>query len=85
MHVGEWTLFENTGASTAAAASTFKGFHRLMIHYVTLGPTWQLTRGANMATHTQVQGHDFLLEGEEQDGSPLLYPVLPLGEWDEVG
>lgn len=79
MHVGEWTLFENMGASTAAAASTFKGFQRLMIHYVTLGPTWQLTRGANMATHTQVQGHDFLLEGEEQDGSPLPVSCAPPG------
>lgn len=40
MHVGDWMLFENMGAYTVAAASTFNGFQRPTIHYVMSGPTW---------------------------------------------
>ncbi|XP_054942178.1 ornithine decarboxylase-like [Physeter macrocephalus] len=59
MHVGDWMLFENVGAYTVAAASTFSGFQRLTIYYVTAGPTWQLMQ--------QIQNHDFPLGVEEQD------------------
>uniref|UniRef100_A0A8C9P653 Ornithine decarboxylase n=1 Tax=Spermophilus dauricus TaxID=99837 RepID=A0A8C9P653_SPEDA len=34
MHVGDWMLFENMGAYTVAAASTFNGFQRPTIYYV---------------------------------------------------
>ncbi|KAF3831626.1 hypothetical protein GH733_000438 [Mirounga leonina] len=69
MHVGNWTLFGNMGAYTVATASTFKGFQRPTISYVTLGPTWQLMQ--------QIQTHDFLLEGEEQDVSTLPVSCVP--------
>ena len=44
MHVGDWMLFENMGAYTVAAASTFNGFQRPTIYYVMSGPTWLVTR-----------------------------------------
>lgn len=44
MHVGDWMLFENMGAYTVAAASTFNGFQRPTIYYVMSGPTWLVPR-----------------------------------------
>lgn len=41
MQVGDWLLFENMGAYTVAAASTFNGFQRPDIHYVMSRPAWQ--------------------------------------------
>lgn len=43
MHVGDWMVFENMGAYTVAAASTFNGFQRPTIYYVMSGPTWLVT------------------------------------------
>ncbi|XP_025782912.1 ornithine decarboxylase [Puma concolor] len=63
MHVGDWMLFENMGAYTVAAASTFNGFQRPTIYYVMSGPTWQRMQ--------QIQNHDFPPEAEEQDASAL--------------
>jgi len=63
MHVGDWMVFENMGAYTVAAASTFNGFQRPTIYYVMSGPTWQLTQ--------QIQSHDFPAEVAEQDVGPL--------------
>ncbi|KAM9086094.1 LOW QUALITY PROTEIN: ornithine decarboxylase-like [Megaptera novaeangliae] len=63
MHVGDWMFFENMGAYTVAAASTFSGFQRLTIYYVTSGPTWQLMQ--------QIQNHEFPLGVEEQDVGAL--------------
>lgn len=40
MHVGDWMLFENMGAYTVAAASTFNGFQRPTVYYVMPGPAW---------------------------------------------
>ena len=40
MHVGDWMLFENMGAYTVAAASTFNGFQRPNIYYVMSRPMW---------------------------------------------
>ncbi|KAL4824557.1 hypothetical protein H8958_000474 [Nasalis larvatus] len=57
MHVGDWMLFENMGAYTVAAASTFSGFQRLVIYYVMSGPAWQLMQ--------QFQNPDFPPEVEE--------------------
>ena len=34
MEVGDWIYFENMGAYTLAAASTFNGFMKPRIHYV---------------------------------------------------
>lgn len=63
MHVGDWMLFENMGAYTVAAASTFNGFQRPTIYYVMSGPAWQLMQ--------QFQNPDFPPEVEEQDASTL--------------
>nr|XP_037862955.1 ornithine decarboxylase-like [Chlorocebus sabaeus] len=63
MHVGDWMLFENMGAYTVAAASTFNGFQRLVIYYVMSGLAWQLIQ--------QFQNPDFPPEVEEQDISTL--------------
>uniref|UniRef100_A0A8D2E1H0 Ornithine decarboxylase n=1 Tax=Sciurus vulgaris TaxID=55149 RepID=A0A8D2E1H0_SCIVU len=63
MHVGDWMLFENMGAYTVAAASTFNGFQRPTIYYVMSGPTWQCMQ--------QIQNHGFPSEVEEQDVGTL--------------
>ncbi|KAF3826347.1 hypothetical protein GH733_008872 [Mirounga leonina] len=62
MHVGDWMVFENMGAYTVAAASTFNGFQRPTIYYVMSGPT-QLMQ--------QIQNHDFPAEVAEQDVGTL--------------
>ncbi|KAL7380063.1 hypothetical protein ABVT39_010868 [Epinephelus coioides] len=41
MQVGDWLVFENMGAYTVAAASTFNGFQRPDIHYVMSRTAWQ--------------------------------------------
>ncbi|XP_006626107.1 ornithine decarboxylase [Lepisosteus oculatus] len=42
LQVGDWMLFENMGAYTVAASSTFNGFQKPDIHYVMSRPAWQL-------------------------------------------
>ena len=61
MHVGDWMLFENMGAYTVAAASTFNGFQRPNIYYVMSRPMWQLMK--------QIQSHGFPPEVEKDDGT----------------
>ncbi|KAF3701513.1 Ornithine decarboxylase 1 [Channa argus] len=41
MQVGDWLVFENMGAYTMAASSTFNGFQRPDINYVMSRPIWQ--------------------------------------------
>lgn len=41
LQVGDWLLFENMGAYTVAAASTFNGFQRPDIYYVVSRTAWQ--------------------------------------------
>uniref|UniRef100_A0A3Q3SD06 ornithine decarboxylase n=1 Tax=Mastacembelus armatus TaxID=205130 RepID=A0A3Q3SD06_9TELE len=41
LQVGDWLVFENMGAYTVAAASTFNGFQRPDIHYVMSRNAWQ--------------------------------------------
>ncbi|KAM9777288.1 ornithine decarboxylase [Neosynchiropus ocellatus] len=41
MQVGDWLVFENMGAYTVAASSTFNGFQRPDIHYVMSRTAWQ--------------------------------------------
>lgn len=50
LQVGDWILFENMGAYTVAAASTFNGFQRPTIHYVMSRPAWLVTEmcGSNL-------------------------------------
>lgn len=42
LQVGDWMLFENMGAYTVAASSTFNGFQRPTLFYVMSRPCWQL-------------------------------------------
>lgn len=41
LQVGDWLVFDNMGAYTVAAASTFNGFQRPDLHYVISRPAWQ--------------------------------------------
>ncbi|XP_062253154.1 ornithine decarboxylase 1-like [Platichthys flesus] len=41
LQVGDWLVFENMGAYTVAASSTFNGFQRPGLHYVMSRPDWQ--------------------------------------------
>ncbi|XP_029973163.1 ornithine decarboxylase [Salarias fasciatus] len=41
LQVGDWLLFENMGAYTVAASSTFNGFQAPEISYVMSRPAWQ--------------------------------------------
>ncbi|XP_064364534.1 ornithine decarboxylase isoform X2 [Dromaius novaehollandiae] len=63
LQVGDWILFENMGAYTVAAASTFNGFQRPTIYYVMSRPAWQLMQ--------QIKEQGFLAEVEEQDVATL--------------
>ena len=56
-------LFEDMGACTVAAASTFSGFQRPDIYSVMSRPMWQLMK--------QIQSHGFPPEVEEQDDGTL--------------
>ncbi|XP_039604831.1 ornithine decarboxylase [Polypterus senegalus] len=42
LQVGDWMIFENMGAYTVSASSTFNGFQKPDIHYVMSRPAWQL-------------------------------------------
>lgn len=41
MQVGDWLLFENMGAYTVAASSTFNGFQKPDIYYIMSRTAWQ--------------------------------------------
>ncbi|XP_054469564.1 ornithine decarboxylase [Anoplopoma fimbria] len=41
LQVGDWLVFDNMGAYTVAASSTFNGFQRPEIHYVMSRTAWQ--------------------------------------------
>ncbi|KAL7988056.1 hypothetical protein Chor_006975 [Crotalus horridus] len=59
LQVGDWMLFENMGAYTVAAASTFNGFQRPTIHYVMSRTAWQLME--------RIKKQGFQEEVEDQD------------------
>ncbi|XP_023558181.1 ornithine decarboxylase [Octodon degus] len=75
LHMGDWMLFENMGAYTVAAASTFNGFQRPTIYYVMSRPTWQLVQ--------RIQSHSFPPGTEEQDVGPLPVPCARESEMKE--
>ncbi|KAM8980456.1 LOW QUALITY PROTEIN: ornithine decarboxylase-like [Sarcophilus harrisii] len=62
MHVGEWMLFQNMGAYTVAAASTY-GFQRPSVYYVISGPSWQCMQ--------QIKNQSFPAEVEDQNINTL--------------
>uniref|UniRef100_A0A3B5KML7 ornithine decarboxylase n=2 Tax=Takifugu rubripes TaxID=31033 RepID=A0A3B5KML7_TAKRU len=41
LQVGDWLVFENMGAYTVAASSTFNGFQKPDLHYIMSRPAWQ--------------------------------------------
>jgi ornithine decarboxylase len=66
-------LFEDMGACTVAAASTFSGFQRPDIYSVMSRPMWQLMK--------QIESHGFPLEVEEQDDGTLPMPCARRAGW----
>lgn len=40
LQLGDWLVFENMGAYTVAASSTFNGFQKPDLHYVMSRPAW---------------------------------------------
>nr|XP_055028855.1 ornithine decarboxylase 1-like isoform X3 [Misgurnus anguillicaudatus] len=58
MQVGDWLLFENMGAYTVAASSTFNGFKKPDIHYIMSRTAWQCMQQIceqGLAAHTEEQ------------------------------
>lgn len=52
LQVGDWLVFENMGAYTVAASSTFNGFQRPDLHYVMSRHAWYvLLRVFSQALH----------------------------------
>ncbi|XP_028294397.1 ornithine decarboxylase [Gouania willdenowi] len=48
LQVGDWLVFENMGAYTVAASSTFNGFQRPDMHYVMSRHVWQHVQEINI-------------------------------------
>ncbi|XP_063810195.1 antizyme inhibitor 2 [Pseudophryne corroboree] len=44
LNVGDWLLFDNMGAYTVAASSTFNGFQQSRIHYAMPRATWEAVK-----------------------------------------
>ncbi|XP_069742393.1 ornithine decarboxylase isoform X2 [Narcine bancroftii] len=58
LQVGDWMVYENMGAYTVAAASTFNGFQRPQVFYVMSRPAWQLMQKiAQNGFPTQAEEH----------------------------
>ncbi|XP_060709420.1 ornithine decarboxylase [Hemiscyllium ocellatum] len=64
LQVGDWMVFENMGAYTVAAASTFNGFQRPQIFYVMSRPMWQLMQ--------RIKEGDFPSQVEDRAANTLL-------------
>ncbi|GCB70515.1 hypothetical protein scyTo_0001303 [Scyliorhinus torazame] len=64
LQVGDWMVFENMGACTVAAASTFNGFQRPQIFYVMSRPAWKLMQ--------QTKEDGFLSQVEDRAANTLL-------------
>ncbi|XP_041044383.1 ornithine decarboxylase [Carcharodon carcharias] len=64
LQVGDWMVFENMGAYTVAAASTFNGFQRPQIFYVMSRPAWQLMQ--------QIKEDGFPSQVEDRAANSLL-------------
>ncbi|KAF4084295.1 hypothetical protein AMELA_G00126890 [Ameiurus melas] len=62
--VGDWLLFENMGAYTVAASSTFNGFQKPDIHYVLSRSAWQCMQ------QIHAQGMPALVEEQSPGNMP---------------
>ncbi|XP_060788805.1 ornithine decarboxylase-like [Neoarius graeffei] len=79
LQIGDWLLFENMGAYTVAASSTFNGFQKPDIHYVMSRSAWQCMQ------QIHAQGMPSLVEeqnpvnmpGHCGHGSTLELPAKP--------
>ncbi|RXN24398.1 nucleolar 10 [Labeo rohita] len=58
LQVGDWLLFENMGAYTVAASSTFNGFQKPDIYYIMSRTAWQCMQ--------QIRAQGIILPAEEQ-------------------
>jgi len=86
LDVGEWLVFENMGAYTVSAASTFNGFQKPNQHYIIATTTWlflqQLLPGMSITTidipHLR-SGHDISsvdsLVPDSMLGDPMLSEI----------
>lgn len=63
LQVGDWMLFENMGAYTVAASSTFNGFQRPSLYYVMSRPYWQQMQN--------IKEHGIVTEVQDQNTLPL--------------
>ncbi|KAM8954447.1 ornithine decarboxylase [Pelodytes ibericus] len=63
LQVGDWMLFENMGAYTVAASSTFNGFQRPTLYYVMSRTYWQLMQN--------IKEHGIIPEVPELSTLPL--------------
>ncbi|KAL4624219.1 ornithine decarboxylase-like [Arapaima gigas] len=64
LQLGDWLLFDNMGAYTVAASSTFNGFERPDIHYVMSRSAWQVLQ------QIRTQGLPSMLEESSANGVP---------------
>lgn len=64
LQVGDWLLFENMGAYTVAASSTFNGFQKPDIYYVMSRSAWQCMQ--------QIHDHGMPVPVEEQGAGNIL-------------
>ncbi|KAM9320103.1 LOW QUALITY PROTEIN: antizyme inhibitor 2 [Gastrophryne carolinensis] len=59
LYLGDWLLFENMGAYSVAASSTFNGFQKTRIHYAMPRAAWEavqvLQKGAHQAEEKQME------------------------------
>lgn len=64
LQVGDWMLFENMGAYTVAASSTFNGFQKPDIHYIMSRAAWKCVQ------QIRTQGMPSLAEDATPAGLP---------------
>ncbi|XP_066494525.1 antizyme inhibitor 2 [Tiliqua scincoides] len=65
LHVGDWLIFENMGAHTAPASSTFSGAQQAQIHYTMSRVAWEAVQ--------LLQGK--MLPSEEEDRESTCTPL----------
>ncbi|XP_055491281.1 ornithine decarboxylase [Leucoraja erinacea] len=64
LQVGDWMVYENMGAYTVAAASTFNGFQRPQAYYVMSRPAWQLMQ--------QIEKNGFPTQAEDHAANTIM-------------
>ncbi|GAA6096936.1 ornithine decarboxylase-like isoform X1 [Tachysurus ichikawai] len=79
LQVGDWLLFENMGAYTVAASSTFNGFQKPDIYYIMSRSAWQCMQqihAQRMPALVEEQKHE-IIPGHRGCESTLELPAKP--------